>query len=325
MDNENVKVLMVDDSQDDFEIVRELLASIPSQSFKLDWASNGRDAIEVLRLGEHDVCLLDYRLGPESGLNLMEEFRQQGFQIPFIFLTGTGDYEVDLKAMKMGVFDFLSKTELNAARLERSIRYSLERAKAEQSIREQDKRLNNIRNEGLLVERDIYRTQALVDSLTRLWNRGAILEFFEMEWKKISRSGAPLGLIMADLDHFKVINDRYGHPVGDAALLETGLRIRSCLRETDMAGRYGGEEFLIVLPGADLPLAANIAERIRASMVKDNIITSRGILSLTLSLGVGVVRKNNPLSPEAFISQVDKALYEAKRKGRNQVCQFTPE
>jgi diguanylate cyclase (GGDEF)-like protein len=320
MNEESIKVLVVDDNQEDFEIVRELLSSTHNQSFKLDWSSNVQDALRILGLGEHHVCLLDYRLGQDLGLNLIEKSQQMGSQIPFILLTGAEDYEVDVEAMRMGAFDFLSKKDLNTVRLERSIRYALERAKAEQAIREQEEQLSNIRSEKLLQERNMFRQQALTDPLTLLWNRRAIIEFLQLEMKKASQTDIPLGLIMADLDYFKIVNDTYGHTVGDLVLLEAAHRIQSCLRENDNV-----DEFLIVMPGADISLATKIAERIRATMAVKNIITPRGIHSVAVSLGVGVAPKNKTISPEVFISQVDKCLYEAKGRGRNTVCQFIPD
>jgi diguanylate cyclase (GGDEF)-like protein len=176
----------------------------------------------------------------------------------------------------------------------------------------------------LLRERDNLRTQALVDSLTRLWNRAAILEVLELEIKRAANSRTSVGVVMADLDHFKEINDTYGHPVGDVVLLESARRIRSCLRPTDTAGRIGGEEFLAVLPGVEMSLALDISERIRAAMTREPMMTQRGIVSVTVSLGVGVTPKDRILASTAIMEQVDKALYDAKHAGRNCVrhCAF---
>lgn len=182
----------------------------------------------------------------------------------------------------------------------------------------------NETHKKLFLERNKLRSQALVDSLTRLWNRGAILEILEMECGRAKRKDHSVGLMMIDLDHFKKINDTYGHPVGDVVLLEVAYRIRSNLRTTDAAGRYGGEEFLVVLPEVDLVLANEIAERIRSSFVRDNILTPRGIISITCSLGVGIIPKNKKISTESVIAQVDSALYKAKNEGRNRffVCEL---
>jgi diguanylate cyclase (GGDEF)-like protein len=172
----------------------------------------------------------------------------------------------------------------------------------------------------LIQERDQLRSQALVDSLTRLWNRGAVLEILEMERSRARRKGLSVGVIMADLDHFKKINDLYGHPVGDTVLLETAHRIRTSLRSTDAAGRYGGEEFMVILPEVDLALASQIAERIRTSLAMDPYVTTSGHLSVTLSLGVGVIPHDRETRLDSVIAQVDKALYQAKADGRNRMC-----
>ncbi len=179
-------------------------------------------------------------------------------------------------------------------------------------------------HQELLRERDKFRSQALVDSLTRLWNRGAILEILYSELKKAEPSGQSVGIILADLDHFKSVNDTFGHPVGDVVLVESAQRIRSCLRASDAAGRYGGEEFMILLPGADQATAAKVAERIRQAIGQEKIVTPRGIVNITMSLGVGVTSKGMNMDMDMVVAQVDKALYSAKRDGRNQVgvCTF---
>ncbi len=176
-------------------------------------------------------------------------------------------------------------------------------------------------NQALLKERNFLRNQALVDSLTRLWNRGAILEILELEWRKAAREGSSVGVIMADLDHFKNINDTFGHPVGDVVLLETAHMIRSCLRSSDSAGRYGGEEFLMVFPGVGASLVREIGERIRSAMESKAIITPKGILKTTISMGCGVTPVDRKIPLDTLIAQVDKSLYQAKREGRNRVCQ----
>jgi two-component system cell cycle response regulator len=138
-----------------------------------------------------------------------------------------------------------------------------------------------------------------------------------LELNRALRTGTLVGVAMADLDHFKKINDTYGHPAGDVVLSETARRIRSTLRPTDTAGRIGGEEFLVVLPGIDAPTAFDITERIRISVMKDGVTTSQGIIPVTMSLGLGVTPKDKALSAESVTAQVDKALYEAKHAGRN--------
>jgi diguanylate cyclase (GGDEF)-like protein len=176
-------------------------------------------------------------------------------------------------------------------------------------------------HQKLLEETHKLRHQALVDSLTRLWNRGAILEILEVEWRKSRRTGTPLAVIMADVDHYKVVNDNHGHPAGDTVLLETARVIRSCLRNSDSAGRYGGDEILLLLPETELSSAVAVAHRIRKAVEENLVGSNKGNLKVTVSLGVGIAPKSGIGTLDSIISSIDKALYRAKNERRNRVCQ----
>ena len=123
-----IKVLLIEDDEDDFVIVKELLGGIPDKSFKMTWASTYQDSIEFLKQNNHDVCLLDYRLGVHDGIELLNIANESGISMPIIFLTGQGEYTVDIEVMKLGASDYLVKDSLTSALLERAIRYSIERA-----------------------------------------------------------------------------------------------------------------------------------------------------------------------------------------------------
>jgi two-component system cell cycle response regulator len=138
-----------------------------------------------------------------------------------------------------------------------------------------------------------------------------------MEKNRSKRNNLATGIILADLDHFKKVNDFYGHPVGDAVLIETARRLRNNLRASDAAGRYGGEEFIAILPDVDLDLATKIAERIRLSMAEEPFITPKGNIQVTISLGVGIIPPDKDIKLSSVIAQVDRALYQAKEDGRN--------
>ena len=175
----------------------------------------------------------------------------------------------------------------------------------------------------LLEEIGQLQSQALVDYLTRLWNRRAVLEILEMERSRALRKDYKVGLILADLDHFKDINDRYGHPVGDTVLAETALRIRSCFALPTRRGGMGGGS-MIVLPEVGMEMAMKIAERIRVSIQEEPFPTPKGNVQATISLGVGLLTPDTESPLESLISKVDKALYQAKAGGRNRSC-FFPE
>jgi diguanylate cyclase (GGDEF)-like protein len=165
--------------------------------------------------------------------------------------------------------------------------------------------------------RDYYDLQkkSMVDPLTRLWNRGAILEVLDREMEHARRDGSSLGLLMADIDHFKKVNDTRGHPIGDEVLREVARRIRSSVRLYDIVGRIGGEEFLVLLPGLRSQSATEAAERIRIAVKKYPVKTSRGKIFPTLSLGVASYPEGK--GAKSLIEQADAALYAAKRAGRD--------
>jgi diguanylate cyclase (GGDEF)-like protein len=160
------------------------------------------------------------------------------------------------------------------------------------------------------------KRRSLVDPLTRLWNREGIFEVLDGEIAPALAEKESAAIIMADLDHFKKINDEMGHPVGDEVLRQAARRMQQAVRDVDAVGRYGGEEFLIVLGAVDgVEHALSIAERIRARISADPITTEAGPVTITLSLGVAV--SNTGGTVDALVHAADAAMYQAKRTGRN--------
>ena len=176
----------------------------------------------------------------------------------------------------------------------------------------------------LMSEVDRLREMALVDPLTRTWNRAGIHEVFSRESSLAEREKQPLGVIMCDIDHFKSVNDTYGHDVGDAVLKRVADRIRLTVRPYDSIGRMGGEEFLVILPKSHGPTVKTVAERIRQSVERIPIeIPDNDPLPVTLSLGTShaVYRPGFLPELEVLMKAADQALYEAKRGGRNRVAE----
>ena len=166
------------------------------------------------------------------------------------------------------------------------------------------------------------RTMATYDTLTGLFNRRYFEERLALETEKAFRSGAPISLIMVDIDHFKKVNDTFGHTEGDKVLREISFVLRSSVRKKDVVARYGGEEFILILPDASQEESSMIAERIRR-MVENNPFEVGNIrLKLTVSLGIAHFPTVRPSSMEEFVRMADLALYDAKRGGRNQACMY---
>jgi diguanylate cyclase (GGDEF)-like protein len=176
----------------------------------------------------------------------------------------------------------------------------------------------------LLLAREELRERANKDLLTMLPNRAAIDAVLEQEFARSGRDGATVGVILLDIDHFKRINDTYGHFAGDAVLRETAANLRANIRTYDQVGRYGGEEFLIVLPHSDLEQATLQAERLRTLLQSRSTMIEGAKLQVTASFGV-TVADGQTGTPDLFVRVADEALYKAKAEGRNRVCTLTLE
>lgn len=172
----------------------------------------------------------------------------------------------------------------------------------------------------LLWELDNAKRESLIDSLLRVWNRGAIVDILSREYDHAGRGNSKLGLLMVDVDHFKSINDQYGHPVGDAALIEVANVLRRQLRSYDSLGRYGGEEFMVVLPQIAYPAMAKLAERLRISVEKAIIHAGSHDIQCTISVGAAVIDGDERRHDiDKIVMAADQALLRAKAKGRNRV------
>lgn len=172
-----------------------------------------------------------------------------------------------------------------------------------------------VRNVQLFAET---KENALTDPLTRCFNRGHILQVIEAELRRTRRTRSPLSLLMLDIDQFKTINDRLGHLAGDQVLAAIGARLREVLRHSDVRGRFGGDEFLIVLPDTPLAGALHVAESLRRDFESLQVTVGDMEVRVTTSIGA-TVALHDELDPAAIVGRVDRALYEAKRAGRNRV------
>ena len=177
-------------------------------------------------------------------------------------------------------------------------------------------RILDIRSE-LIETKDTLRTQAAHDALTGLWNRPAITDILSMELNRATRYGTAVGVVMADLDCFKEINDTYGHGDGDTVIAQTAKTMRAAFRPYDGFGRYGGQEFLIVLPRCDITFASHVAERLRKCVEKQVVTVGEKQLSLTVSMGVAARSGSSNIGAHELIQAASKALYRAKLAGRN--------
>jgi diguanylate cyclase (GGDEF)-like protein len=250
------------------------------------------------------LALLDWHLPVIDGAALCRRLRGRA-DAPYVYVLLMGE-SAELgdgaAALEAGADDFIqSPLEQNALRLR---------------LRTAEHILLLQRN--LLQSRQALEYRATHDSLTGLWNRAEVLGLLEREIARAQREGTAVSIIMIDVDYFKQVNDQMGHDGGDEALREVAKRLSDCVRPYDGLGRYGGEEFLIVLSGCSGGNAAGLAERLRQSVAEPSLSVHGEELRLTISLGVAVWSAEHG-DMQALIRAADAALYRAKKAGRNQV------
>jgi diguanylate cyclase (GGDEF)-like protein len=295
-----MKILLVEDSAVDRHNIGSYL-----KEWHLDYSAveSGTKALKILEgPNPPTMALLDWLLPGMDGIELCRRIRARGGNGRYIYtvmLTAKNRKQDLLTAMAAGADDYLAKP-VDASELRARIMVGKRILDLQQSL----------------------SFAATHDFLTDLLNRSEIVDALQREISRSEREGRPATVIMADVDHFKQINDTLGHAAGDTVLREIAERLKSDLRPYDLAGRYGGEEFLLILPGCDLATGTRRADEIRRLVERDPISTGCGTRDLTVSMGVTVTPTTRGQSLAAILQQADSALYAAKNNGRNRVEAF---
>ena len=264
-------------------------------------AADGAAGLRLLMQRPYSMVVCDVEMPTLDGEKLLHIARQQpGGGPPFVMLTAIGDPRRRAALLRSGARDVVAKP-FDPFELVARIELHLEYARLQSELAEKNAALEEL---------------ALTDGLTELPNRRKLSEAISLEWKRAERYGRPLSIVMADIDHFKRVNDDYGHPVGDRVLREVAGAIRLHVRTTDIAGRWGGEEFLAVLtePLQGAVVAAESWRKAIAALSLD--VGGRDAIRVTMSFGVAQ-RTEQQSGPEELIASADAALYAAKRAGRN--------
>lgn len=290
-----LSILLIEDDEDDYIIADDLLRSVTNQEYDITWCDNATAGLEALQSGAFDICLMDYRLGAQTGVDLLEQARESLCRTPAIVLTGEHSSMIDETAMLAGASDYLVKSGLTSELLERTIRYTLQRS-------DYDARFEFL---------------AFHDPLTELPNRALFLDRVQQAISRTSRNNQTVTVVFFDIDNFKDINDTKGHAAGDELLKQVARRVASVLRGEDTLARLGGDEFAVCIESnidADAP--RSFIERAQAIMTP----TFNLDVGLTVEVKASFGMAHSDLAvndPAELLRHADIAMYNAKRSGKN--------
>ncbi len=316
------KMLVVDDEVRDAKIEADIVASLGYEVFM---AHDAATAYSLIEKENPDILVLDFMLPETSGLEILRNVRRRFPATYVIMVTGQGSEKVAIELMRSGASDYLVKPISSIDRFEQSIERVLRLREAEIRTQLTIDRLQelNVELEKRVQERtdDLRRTNLLLkqlvvrDHLTGLYNQRALYSELDEEIVRASRYGQSLGFLMLDLDHFKVVNDTYGHQTGSALLMQIAEILKSSLRQVDKPARFGGDEFSVVLPSTGKKGVREAAERIRLLVERETYVIDGARIKLTVSLGGSIYEPG--CSTKEIIRRADAALYRAKAAGRN--------
>lgn len=297
-------VLIIDDS----DAVRERIIRT-LESFDLFArfyeAEDGLEGFKKLLSSPVDIILCDLEMPRIDGFKFLSMLKSRPDlqDVPVIILTGMNDRELKIKGLEQGASDYVTKP-FDPEELVARVKVHLKIKHLQDDLKRSNELLLELSN---------------TDHLTGLFNRRYLMETLEKELQRCGRKGGCLSLIILDIDHFKAVNDTYGHLQGDVVLQKVALNMQKELRSYDIAARYGGEEFVAVLPDATQKEAIFVADRIRQSIQGIKFSGALSPLSITVSLGVATFPAQNCTTVDEFLKCADDALYRAKAKGRNRV------
>jgi two-component system, cell cycle response regulator len=302
------KVLIAEDDPVSRKVLEKFLVK---WGFDVTCATSGTEALELLeRRDSPRLAVLDWMMPGLEGVEVCKRVREWTNR-PYIYmvlLTARSEKEDLLQGLDMGADDYLTKP------------FDSQELRARLHV---GQRILDLQD-ALITARDELQFQATHDTLTGVANRGVIFDTLRREASRQTREGSGFGIILLDLDHFKWVNDTHGHAAGDAVLKETARRMAGCVRPYDVVGRYGGEEFLVVLPACDATSMPKLAERLRQAICAQPIAMPSGEVTITASMGVAVSTVERPIGPDTLLHDADQALYRAKSLGRNRAEMASP-
>ena len=294
MHDHPVRVLLVEDDEDDYVLTRELLAEEFGARLTLVWANTRADGLTQLTGGSFDVALLDFNLGSSTGIELLREARARGSRTPVIMLTGQDDRATDMDAMHAGAADYLVKGRATGDMLERAIRYARERHRLLDEI----------------------SALSLTDELTGLHNRRAFMTMADQRLQLLERDSSTCLLIFADVDGLKAANDNIGHEAGDRLLIDAARALQAAFRRTDLVARMGGDEFVVLADGASEADIKAVVMKLQFQIDLRNSLTESGAPRLSISTGALCFNAGPAVKLLDLIAEADARMLACKNTRR---------
>ena len=306
------RILIVDDHEDNIELLR---ARLEARGYCIDTAMDGEQALARVANTAPDLILLDVMMPRIDGFEVVRRLKADKTLpfIPIILQTALDSTEHKVEGLDAGADDYITKP-INFAELEARVKSMLRIKRLQDALEERERELSEV-NSRLL-------KMAQTDSLTELDNRRYLEQRLDEMFEHSRRLKEPVAVVLCDLDRFKSVNDTYGHQVGDVVLKELARILKKEAREIDRVGRYGGEEFMLLLPGTVLDAAVTFAERVRKAVEAHTFSFDGGTLQRTMSCGVAAWPHPRIADCDALVKAADDALYVAKETGRNRVIRF---
>ncbi len=306
------RILVVDDHEDNVEVLR---ARLEARGYDVLGASDGQEALDTTARWIPDLILLDVMMPKMDGLEVVRRLKANKDLpfIPVIMQTALDSTERMVAGLEAGADDYVAKP-INFAELEARVKSLLRIKKLQEDLAERERQLSEVNDKLLHI--------SLTDGLTGVDNRRSLEERLHEMFEHSLRLHEPIAVVMCDIDHFKLVNDTHGHAAGDEILKQFAGILKHQAREIDRVGRYGGEEFLLLLPGTVLDAAVTFAERLRECVDSHTFSFEGGTLRKTVSCGVAAFPHPRVSGRDALLKAADDALYVAKEAGRNRVVRF---
>jgi len=297
-----VNILSVEDNDLDYRKIKTTMGH--SKQVHIERAEDIDIGFERLAEKSFDLIFVDYALPSGNALDFIAKMEEKQLEIPVVVITGKGDEMIASQVIQCGAYDYLPKSRISKKSLVRIIHNTMEKFRMKTEIKQAMEKMAELSTK---------------DELTDLYNRRYFTESAEREVAGTARYGQALSLLMLDLDFFKQINDNHGHPAGDAVLKQTARLLKKSIRRYDVACRYGGEEFAVIMPNTCLTDARTFCERLRKKIEKTTVHYDSKKIRFSVSIGLAQFLPESDKSIAHLIKRADDGLYAAKQQGRNRV------